>query len=60
MASNKDLSNRLTDLEKKVDKQFAIVFKVFDDLMRPAIDKDRKRIGYKIGSKEDDSNPATT
>jgi len=52
LSSNKEISKRIYDLEKKVDKQFALVFKVFDELMNPQDQKERKPLGYKIGSRK--------
>lgn len=45
LLSNKDLSRRLDELEKKYDKQFAIVFDAIRQLMAPDT-KPKLRIGF--------------
>lgn len=47
LIANKDLSRSLDDLEKKYDKQFAIVFEAIRRLMQPP-EKPRRRIGFRI------------
>ena len=49
IASQKELSNKLQDFEEKVDKQFALVFKIFDELMTPTINVERPPVGFKVG-----------
>jgi len=46
IASNKRLARRLTDLEKKYDGQFRVVFEAIRQLMEPSAPKPR-RIGFK-------------
>jgi hypothetical protein len=46
IASNKDLTRRLNDLEKKYDAEFRVVFEAIRELMRPPEPKKRK-IGFK-------------
>ena len=45
LASNKDLARRLEELEKKYDKQFAVVFTAIRQLMEPPV-KPKGRIGF--------------
>lgn len=45
IASNKELSKRLDELEKKYDSQFRVVFDAIRQLMTPPEPK-RKRIGF--------------
>jgi hypothetical protein len=47
LLSNKDLSRRLDDLEKKYDMQFKIVFDAIRQLMAPET-KPKHRIGFQI------------
>jgi hypothetical protein len=46
LASNKDLARKLEDLEKKYDKQFAVVFAAIRQLMEPPPGKPKGRIGF--------------
>jgi phage regulator Rha-like protein len=46
IASNKELSKKLDDLEKKYDTQFKVVFDAIRELMQPPETKKRK-IGFK-------------
>jgi hypothetical protein len=51
LLSNKELSNKLLELEAKYDKQFSVVFQALRDLMQgEKIEKERPKIGYKINS----------
>lgn len=45
LATNKELSKKLDEMEKKYDKQFAIVFNAIRQLMTPPKEKSRK-IGF--------------
>ena len=45
--SNKDLARKLNALEKKYDKQFAVVFDAIRQLMTPQKTK-RKPIGFRL------------
>lgn len=45
LITHADLARRLDDLEKKYDKQFAVVFKAIRALMSPP-QKETKRIGF--------------
>jgi hypothetical protein len=46
LASNKELARKLEELEKKYDKQFAVVFTAIRRLMEPPPVKPRGRIGF--------------
>ena len=50
LATNRDLTRKLNDLEKKYDKQFAIVFKAIRALMNPPKPKYIKprKIGFRV------------
>jgi hypothetical protein len=45
ISSNKELSKRLDELEKKYDTQFKVVFEAIRELMEPP-QKTKKRIGF--------------
>jgi len=45
LSSNRDLANKLDELEKKYDKQFAVVFEAIHRLMQPP-EKSGKKIGF--------------
>jgi len=47
LASNADLARKLTDLERKYDAQFRVVFDAIRQLMAPP-EKPRRSIGFKI------------
>ena len=50
LSTNKVLERKILDLESKYDKQFELIFKAIRELMyQDQIDKNRPRIGYKIG-----------
>ena len=46
LASHKDLARKLEDLEKKYDKQFAVVFTAIHQLMQPPPVKTKGHIGF--------------
>jgi hypothetical protein len=46
LSTNAELSKRLDELEKKYDKQFAVVFKAIRELMIPIENNNRKKIGF--------------
>lgn len=48
LASHKDLSLRLDDLEKKYDKKFSIVFEAIKQLMEPPEELAKEPIGFNI------------
>ena len=50
LTTHKELERKILDLESKYDKQFELIFKAIRELMRrDQLDKNRPRIGYKIG-----------
>jgi hypothetical protein len=51
LSANKDLSNRLDELERKYDGQFKVVFDAIRELMTPPQLK-RKKIGFKLKEKK--------
>ena len=54
IASHKDLSRRLDDLEKKYDAQFKVVFEAIRELMKPPKlpDVPNKKIGFTLKEKQ--------
>ena len=54
LATNKELAKRLDELEKKYDKQFAVVFEAIRQLMQPLDEsshrpeKPKHQIGFKV------------
>ena len=46
LASNKELSKKLEEMEKKYDEQFRVVFDAISALMAPS-DKPKGKIGFK-------------
>jgi hypothetical protein len=51
IASHKDLSKRLNDLEKKYDSQFKVVFEAMRQLMTPPV-KPKRKIGFNLKEKQ--------
>ncbi|MFZ3072027.1 MAG: ORF6N domain-containing protein [Thermodesulfobacteriota bacterium] len=51
LASNAELMKKMTELEKKYDEQFKVVFEAIYELMKPPEPK-KRQIGFKAGSKE--------
>ena len=50
LSTHKELERKILDLESKYDKQFELIFKAIRELMhQEQLDKNRPRIGYKIG-----------
>jgi phage regulator Rha-like protein len=50
LSTHKGLERKIIDLESKYDKQFELIFKAIRELMhQDQLDKNRPRIGYKIG-----------
>jgi len=47
LASHADLARKLDDLEKKYDRHFAAVFDAIRQLMEPAREKSRGKIGFR-------------
>ena len=50
LASNAELMKKMTDLEKKYDEQFKVVFQAIYELMKPP-EPSRRQIGFKSGGK---------
>ncbi|GEM_PF-251701 len=51
LSTHKDLARKLEELEKKYDKQFAVVFEAIRQLMTPPEPSPKRRIGF--GTEED-------
>jgi hypothetical protein len=50
LSTHKELERKILNLESKYDKQFELIFKAIRELMhQEQLDKNRPRIGYKIG-----------
>jgi phage regulator Rha-like protein len=50
LSTHKELERKILKLESKYDKQFELIFKAIRELMhQEKLDKNRPRIGYKIG-----------
>jgi hypothetical protein len=52
LASNKELSRRLDELEGKYDEQFKVVFEAIRELMEPETEEEtaRREIGFHVGT----------
>ncbi len=50
IAAHKDLARKLDELEKKYDRQFAVVFDAIRELMEPPEEPGRGRIGFQVRS----------
>ena len=50
LIANKELAEKLNSLEKKYDKNFAVVFDAIRGLMEPPVVK-RRKIGYRVGKR---------
>jgi hypothetical protein len=48
MGTHKDLARKLEELEKKYDKQFAVVFEAIKQLMTPPEPPPKRRIGFGV------------
>ncbi|MFH1670537.1 MAG: ORF6N domain-containing protein [Patescibacteria group bacterium] len=48
IASHKELTKKLDDLEKKYDAQFKVVFDAIRQLMAPVKPKDKRKIGFRL------------
>ena len=46
MATHADLARKLEDLEQKYDRQFKVIFDAIRELMSPASESPRERIGF--------------
>ncbi|MFA5090480.1 MAG: ORF6N domain-containing protein [Candidatus Omnitrophota bacterium] len=48
LLTNKDLKRKIEEMEKKYDKQFAIVFQAIKQLLEPPTPKEKKMIGFHV------------
>ena len=46
LLSNKDLKHKIEEMERKYDKQFAIVFNAIKQLLEPESEKNRRILGF--------------
>lgn len=46
LLTNKDLRRKIEDMEKKYDKQFAMVFQAIKQLLEPPLVKEKRIIGF--------------
>ncbi len=55
LLTNRDLKRKIEEMEKKYDKQFAIVFRAIKQLLEPSSEKEKKTIGFHVykGTKKD-------
>jgi len=51
LLTNSDLRRKIEEMEKKYDKQFAIVFQAIKQLLEPPPAKEKKIIGFRIYEK---------
>lgn len=54
LASHKDLARKLAALERKYDDHFKVVFDAIRKLMQPPEPKKKGRIGFRLGTEEDE------
>jgi hypothetical protein len=47
LATHEDLARKLEELERKYDRQFAVVFEAIHELMAPPVPP-RKQIGFRV------------
>jgi hypothetical protein len=59
LASHADLARKLDELEKKYDKQFAMVFQAIRKLMEPPQPGEMKEMGYHTLIRKSDGKPAS-
>jgi hypothetical protein len=59
LSTHADLARKLADLEKKYDKQFAMVFEAIRKLMQPPPDIPHKEMGYHTLIAKSDGRPKT-
>ncbi len=59
LASHADLARKLDELEKKYDKQFAIVFEAIRQLMEPPKPEEIKEMDYHTLIRKSDGKPAS-
>ncbi len=49
LLTNVDLRRKIEAMEKKYDKQFAVVFQAIKQLLEPPLAKEKKIIGFQVG-----------
>lgn len=54
LASHKDLARKLAAMEKNYDEKFKVVFDAIRQLMAPPPVKKKRRIGFRVGTDEDE------
>ncbi len=47
LLTNRDLRHKIEEMERKYDKQFAIVFQAIRELLKPLPEKERRVIGFR-------------
>jgi hypothetical protein len=47
LLTNRDLRRKIEEMEKKYDKQFAIVFQAIKQLLEPPLVKEKRIIGFR-------------
>ncbi len=47
LLTNRDLRHKIEEMERKYDKQFAIVFQAIRELLKPLPEKERGAIGFR-------------
>jgi hypothetical protein len=60
LAGHADLARKLDELEKKYDKQFAIVFEAIRQLMEPPKPEEIKEMGYHTLIRKCDGKPTSS
>jgi hypothetical protein len=48
LLTNRDLKRKIEEMEKKYNKQFAIVFQAIKQLLEPPPEKEKKIIGFRV------------
>jgi len=48
LLTNRDLKRKIEEVEKKYDKQFAVVFQAIKQLLEPPTAKEKKIIGFRV------------
>ncbi len=48
LLTNKDLKRKIEEMEKKYDKQFAIVFQAIKQLLEPSVSQEKRVIGFHV------------
>ena len=53
LLTNHDLKRKIEQMEKKYDKQFAIVFQAMKQLLEPTLVKEKRIIGFRVHDNKD-------